>query len=956
MVEPITSSNFASAPQTSEISLCDNIGLKQFTMVKKMLFICCLLLATIFTACVRKTPELAVQNLRCEFLSNPQGIDIAAPRLSWEITAPGRGVMQTAYEILVASSAEKLKNNDGDLWNSGKISSDSTIDVQYRGTPLQSRSDCYWKVRVWLNNKKDSVWSEPAHWSVGLLHPADWSAKWTGLDTFFVNDSPHAVHTRLSARYFRKNFSADKKIKKAMVYVSGLGIYQLYIDGKKIGDEELSPDPTQYNKRVFYNTFDVTDQISKGDNAIGTILGNGRFFTMRWGRSNIPPIMNFGYPKMLLQLEITYDDGTVQKIVSDSTWKVTANGPVLANNEYDGEQYDATKEMPGWSKPGFDDSKWMSAQLVQAPCNKIEAQMDPLITVMDSIKPKSVFQIAPGKYIVDMGQNMVGWAHLKIADGKKGDTVTMRFAERLKPDSSLYTANLRAAECTDRYIMKDGDQGWEPHFTYHGFRYVEVTGYPGKLTSDDIEGKVVYDNLKTTGSFTTSNDVINQVYHNAYWGIRGNYRGMPTDCPQRDERMGWLGDRAVGSFGESFIFDNNTLYAKWLQDIEDGQLEDGSLPDVAPTYWKMYTDNMTWPGTYLTVANMLYHQFANIKPIDKHYASMKKWLYYMRDKYMKDGIMTKDTYGDWCMPPEDPKLIHSQDTTRITAGAYLGTVTYYRMLELMEGFARLTGRTDDEKAWSDFAAQVKVAFNKKFLNPANDQYTNNTATANILALAYHLVPDSIQSKVIGQVVHTTMTSFHGHISTGLVGAQQLMRTLSDHGQANLAFKLASNTTYPSWGYMAREGATTIWELWNGNTADPAMNSGNHVMLLGDLIVWFYEDLAGIKSDSAQAGFKKVIMKPRAVDSLQFVKASYHSIHGMIKSDWKVKDNDFDWSIAIPANTTAEIYIPAKSAGQVTEGGKKTDDATAVKFVRMDGNYAVLEIGSGNYHFVSKEFK
>ena len=923
-------------------------------MVKRIFPALGLLSLALLASCGKPNAGSQVINLRCEYLHDPLGIDVTHPRLSWEIEAPGRGVLQTAYQILVASTPENLKEDKGDLWNSGKISSDATVGLSYAGKVLASQADCYWKVKVWLNNH-DSLTSKSAHWSVGLLKPADWDAKWVGLDTFLVSDSPHAVHTRLSARYFRKQFHSDKQIKEARLYISGLGIYQLFIDGKKIGHEELSPDPTQYDKRVFYNTFDVTDALAKGDNAIGVILGNGRFYTMRWGKSGIPPISNFGYPKMLLQLEIVYQDGSKQKIVSDSSWKVTARGPVVANNEYDGEDYDATREMPGWDKTGFNDGQWASAQLVEAPCDRVEAQMDPLIKVMDTVKPKTVFEIAPGKYIVDMGQNMVGWAQLSVADGKQGDTVTMRFAERLNPDSTLYTANLRGAWATDHYVMKEGSQQWEPHFTYHGFRYIEVTGYPGTPKASDFLGKVVYDDLPTVGQFTTSSDIINQIYHNAYWGIRGNYRGMPTDCPQRDERMGWLGDRAVGSYGESFIFDNNTLYAKWLQDIRDGQLEDGSIPDVAPTYWKMYTDNMTWPGTYVIIANTLNHQFSNEEPIVKHYASMKKWLFYMKDKYMKDYIMPRDIYGDWCMPPEDPTLIHSKDPTRITPGALLGTAFYYRMVKLMEHFANVTHNTADAEMWQALGMHVKEAFNQKFLNTANDGYANNTATANIFALAYDLAPDSIRSKAFQHIVDKTMNDFQGHISTGLVGAQWLMRTLTANGRPDLAYKLASNTTYPSWGYMVKEGATTIWELWNGNTADPAMNSGNHVMLLGDLLVWFYQDLAGIRSDDSLTGFKKIEMKPYPVTGLDHVSASYHSVRGLIKSSWSVKDQHFDWDITIPANTTAEVYIPAKSADEVTEGGKKADGAQSVKFIRQQGDRAVFEVGSGSYQFESKNF-
>ena len=898
--------------------------------------------------------ELTVQRLRCAYLDNPLGIQQAAPRLSWEIASPARGVVQQAYRILVASSPELLESDSGDLWNSGKVESAVSLGVAYDGKKLASRTDCYWKVQVWTNKGQTTV-SEPAHWSVGLLDPADWTARWTGLDSTFDWEAPHAPHTRLSARYFRKEFTLDKKVKDAKMYLSGLGTYQLFINGERIGHAELSPAPTQYDKRVFYNTYDVTDALQKGENAVGTVLGNGRFFTMRWGATDaIPAIMNFGYPKMLLQLEITYADGTVQRVTSDTSWKVTAAGPVVANNEFDGECYDANKEMPGWSKPGFDDAAWLPAQQVAAPEGKVMAQMNPLIKVMDTLHARSVFKIAPGKYIVDMGQNMVGWAAMKIADGKMGDTVRLHFAERINPDSTLYTANLRGAETTDRYIMKAGEQQWEPHFTYHGFRYIEVTGYPGTPEPEDFVGKVVYDDLPTIGHFETSNAVINQVYHNAYWGIRGNYRGMPTDCPQRDERMGWLGDRAVGSYGESFIFDNNLLYQKWLQDIEDVQKPNGSLPDVAPAYWKIATDNMTWPGAYVIIANMLHQQFGNLEPIRSHYGSIKKWLAYMKDQYMTDYILNKDTYGDWCMPPRDPHLIHSNLPERITAGDLLGTAFYYRMLQLMEHFADLLDKPQDKAAFVALSTKIKAAFNRKYLN-ADDSYSNNTATANIFALAYDLAPDSIADNVFKHIVETTMNDFDGHISTGLVGGQWLMRTLTRYGRPDIAYKLATNTTYPSWGYMAKEGATTIWELWNGNTADPAMNSGNHVMLLGDLVLWFYEDLAGIRSDSAAAGFKKIVLKPVPVQGLNAVKASYHSVHGWIKSSWQVKDSAFDWQFTVPANTAARVFVPAKQMENVTEGGQAANNAEGVRFVKMTGDRALFEVGSGSYHFVSKAF-
>jgi alpha-L-rhamnosidase len=908
------------------------------------MFAFCLFVGILLTGCQEKA-FVGITRLSCENLIDPQGIDCVAPRLGWEIQSDGRGVLQKSYRILVASSLEKLNADEGDLWDSKEVKSDESVFIPYSGKKPESRATCFWKVQV-TTNKGKSEWSQPASWTMGLTESSDWQAQWTGLDKSFAGDVTTGK-TRLSARYFRKEFDAAQQPVKATVYISGLGLYKLYINGKKIGGEqELAPTPTDYTRSVKYNTFDVTGEIVQGKNAIATALGNGRYFSFRQ-----PGARHFGFPKMILQLELTYADGTVQTILSDNSWKVTADGPVRANSEYDGEEYDARKELTGWNIAGFDDSAWQQSELVQAPGGKIEAQLNRNIKVMETIQPKGIKEIKPGMYILDMGQNMVGWVTMKVK-GQAGKQVKLRFAEALKDDGNLYMDNLRGALVTDLYTLKGSAtiETFEPSFIYHGFRYMEITGYPGVPQISDFEGKVIYDEVETTGQFETSDATINQIYKNAYWGIRGNYRGMPTDCPQRDERMGWLGDRAVGSQGESFVFGINNLYAKWLDDIEQSQREDGSIPDVAPNYWEIYSDNMTWPGAYVIIANMLYEQFGNKEPIVKHYESMKKWIDYIRNKYVTDNIMPKDTYGDWCMPPESPELIHSKDPARKTDAAVLGTTFYYRILSLLEHFATLQGKTGDAQAFANEAAAVKEAYNKKFFNAETAQYSNNTVTANLLSLCYGMAPEGMEDKVFANIVNKTENDFNSHVSTGLVGIQWLMRGLSEHGRADLAYKIATNRDYPSWGYMIENDATTIWELWNGNTADPAMNSHNHVMLLGDLVVWYYEYLAGIQNTAGSYGFKHITMKPYPVDGLDYVTASYCSIRGEIKSAWQKTGNTFQWEITIPANTTATVYIPASKGKQVNESGQKASSAKGVKFVKTEGDYAVYEVGSGTYSF------
>ena len=912
--------------------------------------LCCffIFLLSTATAGINSSNTIRSQQLRCERMVNPQGIDAVTPHLSWISTAKERAQVQTAYRIIVASSPKNLKSDIGDLWDSKKVKSSESLNVTYSGKPLKSTMACYWKVKVWDKNGNESSWSLPAQWSMGLLNASDWKGKWIGLDKVVGADNIKSEFARLSARMLRKEFTAQKKVKRAVAHVCGLGLFELSVNGNKIGDQVLAPALSEYNKRAYYMSFDVTTQLKEGKNALGIILGNGRYFAPR--TTNPIRTAKSGFPKAIVQLSIEYQDGSTENILSDASWKLSTDGPIISNNEYDGEEYDATKEIAGWDKPEFDDSKWINAELVEPGSPKLCAQMMEPIKVKETLKPISVKEVTPGVFIFDMGQNLVGWTKLRVK-GPKDTTVSLRFAETLLPDGQLYLANLRAAKVTDKYTLKgNGEEVFEPRFTYHGFRFVEVKGFPGKPDLSVLDGRVVYDDMQTTGTFASSNETINAIYKNAYWGIRGNYRSIPTDCPQRDERQGWLGDRAMGSKGESFVFDNGNLYAKWMQDIDDAQREDGSVPDVAPTYWAIYSDNVTWPGAYLIISNMLYDQYANIEPIKKHYDSFRKWVMYMKDKYLKDGILIKDTYGDWCMPPESPKLIHSEDPSRKTSGEVLSTTYYYNMLTLMERFANLLNKPSDAKEYSHLAAIVNKAYNDKFYNSTTKYYANNTATANLLSLAYGLVPLENRASVFENIVNKTEKDFNGHISTGLVGAQWTMRLLTQYGRPDIAYKLVTNTDYPSWGYMASQGATTIWELWNGNTADPAMNSGNHVMLLGDLIIWYYENLVGIQGDPDQPGFKHIIMNPLVTGDLKFVNGTYQSPYGTIANEWKKDGDTFIMKVEIPVNTTATIGFPTTNVSSITENGKGIQSIKEIKFEKTESNRSYYSLGSGTYSF------
>ena len=1058
--------------------------------------------------------KVTVDNLRCEYLVNPQGIDAARPRLNWAMVADQRGQKQSAYRVQVASSRENLLAGRGDLWDTGKVDSDQSIQVVYQGQPLKSEKEAFWHVRVWDKDGIESPWSEPACWTMGLLQPGDWKGKWIGLDEgggeevnaankdlarakwiwfaegepaqaapvgtrffrcsvtlpadrpvrqahcliaadngckLFVNgkqagtaqsftmasdiditqhllpgrnvlavaasnagDKPNPAgvlaalcveftdgkplvvvtdgqwraadkeqpgwhsaeyddsawqpvrelgvygmapwgnvvasvteQRRLAARMLRREFKVDGKVKRAIAYVCGLGYYELRLNGEKVGDHVLDPGLTEYIKRALYVTYDVTRQVKAGDNAIGVMLGNGRFYAPR-GKTPFKT-ETYGYPKMLLQMRIEYADGRSLVLTSDENWKLTAIGPIRANNDYDGEEYDARMEKAGWDRSGFGDSKWRPAQIVQPPGGTLAAQMNEPIEVTQTIAPVAMTNPKPGVYIYDLGQNIVGWALLTV-QGPAGTRVTMRFAETLTKDGLLFTDNLRSAKATDTYVLKgQGIERYEPRFTYHGFRYVELLGLAGTPTSETIQGRVVHSAVERAGSFSCSNNVINRVYRNMLRGIRGNLRSIPTDCPQRDERQGWLGDIANESKAESFDFNMAAFFTKWLNDIQDAQDDKGGIPDVAPPYWRMYNADVTWPATYVIIPGLMYQQYGDRRILETHYPSMKKWIAFLSG-FVQDGIISKDMYGDWCVPPEKPELIHSQDPARKTAGPLLATVYYCELLKLMSEYATILGRADEAEQFAKQSDAVAKAFNAKFFNAQQGQYDNGTQTSCILPLAFGVVPEKNRSAVFERLIDNITNKTNNHIGTGLVGGQWLMRTLSDNGRADLAYTVATQTTYPSWGYMAEKGATTIWELWNGDTADPGMNSHNHLMLTGDLGIWIYEYLAGIKSDPKQPGFKHIIMRPYPVGDLKFVNATHRSLFGEIISSWRIEDGLFVWDVAIPPNATAMVCVPAKDLDAITESGKSVAEAAGVQFLRMESGCAVFAVESGAYHF------
>lgn len=872
--------------------------------------------------------QVWVNDLRTERMVNPMSIDTPTPRMGWRIESLRNNVRQVRYHLIVSSTKEKAEKLEGDLWDT-VVESEESQWVPYAGKPLHSNTRCYWRVQV-TTTGGITEWSSVAMWNVGLLTESDWKGRWIGLTGTMPWDE-ETEHSRLSARYLRQTFDVDKEVRQATLYICGLGMYEAFINGHRVGEDILAPAPTDYRKTVLYNAYDVT-QLLKKDNAIGVVLGNGRYYTMQQNKKPYK-INNFGYPTLRANLIIEYQDGSKKTISTDEKWRMTADGAIRSNNEYDGETYDARKELGRWTEYGYDDSQWMKAERTAIPTGTLRGTMSPNMSVVKTLSPRSVTE-HDGRLIVDMGQNMAGWLNIRLGQMKAGDSIVVRYAERLDSTGNIWTENLRHAWSTDHYYANGHEQGewWHPTFVYHGFRYVEISGMKGTQHNNFI-GEVVSDEMLETGSFKSNNDVLNRVYQNAVWGVQSNYKGMPVDCPQRDERQPWLGDRTRGCYGEAFLFDNNTLYTKWMRDIIEAQREDGCIPDVAPAFWNYYTDNMTWPAALPFSLDMLQRQYGDSEPMRKYYPNVKRWLKHMKEQYGKDGLITKDNYGDWCVPPEEEHMIHSEDPARITDGTLISTAYYFYICRMMQRWAEEQSFDDDAHYFSEEAATAKKAFNDEYLTvkrgtssvpghllyPDSTYYGNNTVTANLLPYAFGMIDDDyVRGEVEKNIIANLITKNDGTVSCGVIGIGWLMHTLTAMGRSDIAWLLATNTKYPSWGYMAEHGATTIWELWNGDTASPAMNSGNHVMLLGDLLSWLYEDIGGIRS--SQPGFKHITLRPDfSVDEINDIDVCYISIYGKIVSRWKKKNGMLTWHVEIPANTSATVYFPSGKQQEIGSG-------------------------------------
>ena len=895
---------------------------------------------------VAHSQNLFVRDLTCEHKNNPIGIDVTQPRLSWKISGTGNSIMQTAYSLRVSTdsrfSTTKL------IWQSGKIQSDESILRSYEGPDLKSGKKYFWQVKLWDNKGNESKWSQVASWEMGLLSKTEWKAKWIEMDgdTLRYSPSPH----------FRREFPIDKNIASARVYVTSHGFYELHLNGKKVGDQVLTPGWTSYGKRLQYQVYDVTNMLVKGNNAIGAVLGDGWYRgTLAWGNNWAIYGKTLG---LLLQLKITYTDGSESLIVSDETWKAYNNGAIRMNDIYNGETYDATKKLTGWSMPEYSNMNWVNVKTTNYNNNNLIASEGSQPVKVQEIKPVRIFRTPKGNLIADMGQNMVGWIRMKVS-GDKGTVVTLRHAEVMDKSGEFYTTNLRAAKSQLTYTLAGtGEEIYEPRFTFMGFRFVEVIGFPGELTTDDLTGIVVHSDMKVTGSYESSNPLLNQLQHNIQWGQKGNFVDVPTDCPQRDERLGWTGDAQAFCRTAAFNMDVSSFFTKWLKDISADQKPGGEVPDVIPDVLNKQNaltaqPSAGWGDVSVIAPWTMYLVYGDKRFLENQYPSMKAWVEYIRKK-AGDSYIWKggSKYGDWLF--YHPPVNNHTEPDGHTEQDFIATAFYAYSASILSATAKELGITADEKIYSDLFQVIKGVFINEYVTKAGRVGTNSQ-TSYVLALMFNLLPDNLRDKSVTFLVED-IKSRRNRLSTGFLGTPYLCHVLSDNGYTDVAYDLLLQEAYPSWLYPVKMGATTIWERWDGQKTDstfqdPGMNSFNHYAYgaIGD---WMYRVSAGI--ETMGPGYKHLIIQPHPTDKLTYSRASYESSYGTVASGWERKDVTLTVKVLIPANTTARIILPAKGPDKVTEGGKVLSQNTSLRDIRTSDNKLFMDAGSGEYIFEIQE--
>jgi alpha-L-rhamnosidase len=894
------------------------------------------LLAAILLLNTMATAQVQVQNLTTENLVNPIGLDIPQPHFSWQLLAARRNVLQTAYELKVSTEANfKGKSS----WTTGKVNSDQSLLIPYNGIPLLSGQRYYWQVRVWDNQGNVSPWSAPAFWQTAFLHQADWKASW--IIPGFEEDPQRA------SPLFRKAFTNSKKIKTATAYITAHGMYEAQINGKRVGDAYLTPGWTSYNKRLQYQVYDVTGLLQQGNNAIGVTLGNGWYRSyLAWSTSRD----HFGKDiALLLQLNITYTDGTTQTIISDESWK-SSTGSIRYSEIYHGETIDARLEKTGWATAGYNDKDWSPVKEANFSKSVLLATYNEPVKKHETFKPIRIFTTPKGEQVIDFGQNLVGWVTIKVS-GKAGDKITTSHAEVLDKAGNFYIDNLRAAKAQNIYLLSGkGEETFEPHFTWQGFRYLKIEGYPGELKPENFTAVALYSSMKPTGSFTSSHPLLNQLQHNIEWGLKGNFLDVPTDCPQRDERLGWTGDAQAFSRTASFLQDVGNFFDKWMKDVAADQLPNGSIPHVIPNVLGNQGGSAGWADVSTIIPWNMYLAYGDSRILQQQYPSMKAWVDYMTSQSTANLWNKGGHFGDWLFySVNDDRDGHSA----ITDKYLIAQCFYAHSTQLLVNAANILGKTDDAATYTALLNQVKQAFINEYTTP-NGATTSNTQTSYVLALQFDMLPEAQRQQAADRLVKN-IKQYRNHLSTGFLGTPYLCHVLSRFGYTDVAYTLLLQETYPSWLYPVKMGATTIWERWDGMKPDstfqtPTMNSFNHYAYgaIGD---WMYRVMVGIDTDEDTVGYKKITIKPHIGQKITQAAASYQTRYGKLAAGWKIENSKLLLDIEIPANTTATIYIPATGT-EILENNSPLSTASGLQVVATEKEYVVVKAGSGIYRFSS----
>ncbi len=913
-----------------------------------------------------KRPET---QLLVEYDASPVALDIDKLSFTWILDLEGRDRSQTAYQILVASNREILEADEGDMWNPGLLKSDQSSQVTYEGLPLKSNREYFWKVRIKDESGKIHPYSKSGKFSTGLFNEEDWTANWIGRGSpdEMVSDVDAFVENRVTKEMkkiipetkspmFRHEFKVKKDVRRARVFISGLGLYELRLNGSKVGHHVLTPSRTDFRKRILYDTYDVTNELKKGINALGIMLGNGWFNGQKkyWGWQ----MQWYGSPRALLQLEIEYEDGSKDRVVTDGSWK-SSWGPITFNCLFDGEHYNARLEQEGWDKPGFDDHEWNLVNVVKSPGGKLTSSMHEPGLVTQIIRPVSVKEPRPDTLVFDLGQNIAGWIRLKL-NGPAGSEVKLKFAEQIHKDGMIDPSSSRAALQEDRYILKGGgSELFEPHFTYHGFQYIQVTGYSGTPSLDLLEGCFVQNALDPAGSFTCSNDLINRIHLCTVQSQRSNVQmGVPTDDTQRPERQGWGADALMTSQEAMLNMSIQRIYTKWFKDFRDQQDQFGRIGYIVPRAG--ITEDLVWSSSFVMMPWSQYIYYGDTAVLADNYNSILRYMNYLASQGrasiqpMKEGsnpelglaisepvligYLQQSQWGDHLSLAEGYK-------SRSGLPLSLSTAFYYHDLQVMEKMARVLGKKEHTDKFQFLASEVLNSFNNRFLNRKEGYYDDRSQSAQTWPLFFGMVPRDLEKSVMNTLVNDIVKIHDGHPTTGYMGTKYLLDLLTEKGREDLVWNMALKTDFPSWGYSLRNGRSTITEKWTDG------GSQNHIVLGAAIDPWFYNVLAGIRPDENFPGFRKFIVKPYIPDKdLEWVNATVHTLHGSITSSWVKKHGGLDLEVKIPANTSATIHLPLKPGDVITESGKPLSEAKGIRFMVSNEDEAVFDVGSGSYSF------